>query len=294
MAGKAREKALRQWVSALVDVESTLASALTVQLELIPARTQAGEVLARCRDTASAHHEALTAYLRDVADATGPPAQPVALLAEPAPQPRADAMAGALCWDYKACSAAVSGYIVLSELALRLYEPALRELAPEQLHRHAGSARRLGMLLVDVAATELAGNGLHCHCVCPMCSIGACGCVTVGRQIAAAALPDPDPEEEQEGNPGAPGVRLPEPRPGSQLAAAQVRAGERLVAVDGEAVSGILDVQQAIRRHAIGESLTLQVQRVSGALESLEVTHVGDYAGATPTGQDTPVPPSPQ
>lgn len=264
---------MRQWVAALVKLEGTLASALAAQLQVTPATTRVGEVIARGQETATAHREALTSYLQESGGvASEPLVPPVALLAEPAPQPRADAMASALCWDYVASSAAVSGYIVLCELALRLYEPALRDLAPRQLREHGETAQRVGALLVEVVATELADSGLYCHCICPMCSIGACGCVTLGRDLAVAALPRTGIETAAE-----PGVWLPQPRPGCQLAEAHVQAGDRLVGVDGEPVSSILEVQRAIRNHAIGQSLTLQIQRVSGAVDSVDVTHVGDY-----------------
>ena len=79
------------------------------------------------------------------------------------------------------------GYAMLYEIALRLYEPRLREIAPKHLKAHADAALSTAQLLPGVVAWQLAQDGLHCSCICPMCGLGACGCVAFGTQTLTAA-----------------------------------------------------------------------------------------------------------
>ncbi|MHB8827310.1 MAG: hypothetical protein ACYC5Z_06575 [Acidimicrobiales bacterium] len=49
-----------------------------------------------------------------------------------------------------------------------------------------------------------------------------------------------------------------------------------MLAIDAEAVTTVLDVQNALRRHDIGERVELLVAH-GAARRHLEVTHVNDY-----------------
>jgi S1-C subfamily serine protease len=124
--------------------------------------------------------------------------------------------------------------------------------------------------LAQTVAGELAGDGLECQCVCPMCSLGACGCVGLGHHVAISPLAPPDSAAPDSG------FTLESPRTGSQLAAAGVVAGDRLLAVDDEAVAAVLDIQAAIRKHNIGESVQLLIAH-GDSTRRIEVTHVSDY-----------------
>lgn len=89
-----------------------------------------------------------------------------------------------LCLAFHNCAL---GYAMMFEVALRLYEPRLREIAPRHLKAHADAALFTARLPPGVVAWQLAQDGLHCACICPMCGLGACGCVDYGTQTLTTA-----------------------------------------------------------------------------------------------------------
>jgi hypothetical protein len=161
-------------------------------------------------------------------------------------------------------------YAILYEVALRLYEPRLRELAPEHLKDHADAALSTARLLPGIVAWQLAQDGLHCACICPICGLGACGCVAWGTETLIAAWRDAVPIEPE------PFVLQP-PRPGSELARAGVQGGELLLAVDGQEVPSRAEVYAAVSKHALGDEVRLLIQRNSETPREITVQHVSDY-----------------
>ena len=73
------------------------------------------------------------------------------------------------------------------------------------------------------------------------------------------------------------GFPLLAPREGSPLAEANVAGGERLLEMDGQAVESISEIQAAIRKHALGEELSIRVGRGLDDSRELQVKHVSDY-----------------
>jgi S1-C subfamily serine protease len=71
------------------------------------------------------------------------------------------------------------------------------------------------------------------------------------------------------------GFLLQQPRPHSELAAADVQAGDRITAVDGLPVRSVQEIQAAIRKHQLGDAVTLQLVR-GGEARELVVKHVSD------------------
>jgi len=71
-------------------------------------------------------------------------------------------------------------------------------------------------------------------------------------------------------------VRSP-PRPGSQLAAAGIHERDHVLSVDGAPVRSNPELQAALRKHALGETARLSVQRSSGELLEVPVKHVSDF-----------------
>jgi hypothetical protein len=146
-----------------------------------------------------------------------------------------------------------------TELSLRLYDSVLRELAPRHLTSHARAVRRLNDLLPSVVVQELDRLELDCRCICPMCSLGACGCTEAGRGWISEAWQGAQPEVDER-----PGLAVTPPRHGSQLAEQGVRGGDRLIAIDGKplttsGMSAVIDIPAAIRKHAIGDELLLAI-----------------------------------
>lgn len=177
-----------------------------------------------------------------------------------------------LCLAFHQCALS---YAMLYEVALRLYEPRLREIVPEHLKTHADAALSMSRLLPGVVARQLAQEGLHCACTCPMCGVGVCGCVAWGTEVLIEAWRDAIPAAS-----GPPGFVLLPPKPESELARAGVRGGELVLAVDGQQVRGRQEVQDALRKRTLGDEVRLLIQRGSGAPRELIVRHAGDYPKA--------------
>jgi PDZ domain len=145
------------------------------------------------------------------------------------------------------------------------------DLALERIRTYRSVTNALNAILPQVVAWELREEGLACQCICPMCGLGACGCIwaslhNIDQAVGGSGVPPDDR--------GIP-LRSP-PRPGSQLAAAGVQQWDRLISVDGETVRTVPELQQALRRHAIGDDVHLGVTR-NGARQELVVKHVSDF-----------------
>lgn len=262
-------------VRALLGVERAIEDALGRQSELGLAHPELHSSLEAMQSRCSVQGQDLERYLRENdLDTTSMPS-PVEQLLEVGHS--SGILASALCADSAAFSFAASGYAVLTELSLRLNDPALRELAPRHLTSHAQAVRLLDDLLPSVVVNELDRLELDCRCICPMCSLGACGCTEAGRGWISEAWQEAHPELDEQ-----PGLTITPPRQGSQLAARGVRGGDRLVAIDGEPLTtsgmdAVLEIQAAIRKHGIGDELLLALARDAEGDRELRVRHVSDY-----------------
>lgn len=145
------------------------------------------------------------------------------------------------------------------------------DFALERIETYRSLASALDGLLPQVVAWELREEGLACHCVCPMCGLGLCGCIWASLHNVDLALGGTGVAPDERGIP----LRSP-PRPGSQLAAAEVRQWDRVVSVDGEPVRTVPELQQALRRHAIGDNVRLGITR-NGGRQDLTVQHLSDF-----------------
>lgn len=153
-----------------------------------------------------------------------------------------------------------------------MFVGAACDLALERIETYRSVTNALNTILPQVVAWELREEELMCHCVCPTCGLGACGCIwaslhNIDQAVGGAGVPPDDR--------GIP-LRSP-PRPGSQLALAGLQQWDRIMSVDGERVRTVPDLQQALRRHAIGDDIRLGVIRNRGR-EELVVKHVSDVS----------------
>jgi len=152
-----------------------------------------------------------------------------------------------------------------------MFEGAACDLAVDRMKTYAQVTKALNALLPQVVGWELREEGLACHCICPMCGLGACGCIwaslhNIDLAWGGAGLAEPDER----------GILLRSPpRPGSQLAAAGVQQWDRVVAVDDQAVRSPAELQTALRRHAIGEEVRLRIDR-DGESREVVVHHASD------------------
>lgn len=263
-----RRHLIRRSVAELVAVEGSLAGRLERAQRMSRRYPDALVAIQHFQAMVHANRDQLVTYLIESGAVE---------LGEEMPTPRSTAgeaialseLLRDLCLAFHHCALS---YAMLFELALRLYEPRLREIAPEHLKAHVDAALSTARLLPGVVAWQLDQEGLHCACICPMCSLGACGCVAYGTDTLTAAWRDAAPTESE-----TPGFVLQPPKPGSQLARAGVEGGELVLAIDDQQVRGFAEIQAAIRKHAQGDELCLLIQRNSQSPRGLNVRHVSDY-----------------
>jgi membrane-associated protease RseP (regulator of RpoE activity) len=121
----------------------------------------------------------------------------------------------------------------------------------------------------------LVEGGEHCRCVCPACGIGACLCMPNSVYTTRLHWGEHVRWGERAGDlPVGIELRVP-PRPGSQLASAGLRPGDRILAVDGEAVSTLGDLQEALQRRPLNEPAPMTVLR-RGSGDEISVARVSD------------------
>ena len=268
-----RELETSRRVMELLALESDLEAAMAPQPQAMHAYPEAAAAVERFHAMITGHRDALTSYLERRGEAADPPASWVRVFVDDGPPPRA--VSEILRSDYTAFTYAAISYAMLVELAFRLYDPALRELAPKHLNGYTEAAQTINQLIITTVANELAAVGLECHCVCPMCSMGACGCVSLGDAMLSSAWRETAPADE-----ATPGFPLQPPRSGSPLALAGIQGGDRLLEVDGQRVDSIGEIQAAIRKHPIGDDVQLLLQCGSTPTREIQVKHVGDYPPA--------------
>ena len=260
-------------VMELLALESDLEAAVGAQRQALHAYPDAAGAVERFHAMITEHRDALRSYLDSQVEGADPTASMIRVFVGDGAQPQV--VSDILRDDYTAFTYAAISYAMLVELALRLFDPALRELAPKHLNGYAEAAQTINHLIISTIADELAAVGLECRCVCPMCSIGACGCVSLGNAILSAAWRETPPTDE-----AVSGFPLQPPRSGSPLALAGVQRGDRLLEVDGQRVDSIGEIQAAIRKHPIGDDVHLLLQRGSTSTREIQVKHVGDYPHA--------------
>jgi membrane-associated protease RseP (regulator of RpoE activity) len=263
-----RWETIHRQVAELISMESSLEAEIDRQRKHVHAHPEVATAMGHIRATIHTQRDALASYLADAGLEANPVENRiVALFAGDA-----QSIADLLRLDFAAFSYAAISYAALCEMSFKLYDPALRELAPRHLEGYVQAARTVNTLTVSMVATELAEVGLECRCVCPMCSIGVCGCVSIGTEVATSVWHEAFVVDE-----AARGFEIQPPRTGSPLAAAGVQGRDRLLAVDGTAVHSIGDIQTAISEHPFGDLVGLLVQHDSDAPDEIQVKRVGAY-----------------
>jgi len=268
MTADLRSQVIRRTVAELVALEGEVAGRLERAQQLSSGQPDALAAIQRLRPMVQAHRDQLATYLKDSggAELSGETTSPQSTSRE------ATALSEILrdlCLAFHHCALS---YAVLYEVALKLYEPRLREIAPEHLKANADAALSTAQLLPGAVAWQLAQDGLHCTCTCPMCGVGVCGCVAMGTETLIDAWRDVAPTESEP-----PGFLLQPPKPESELARAGVQGGELVLAVDRQQVRSRAEVQAALRKRTLGDEVRLLIQRSSESPRELTVRHFGDY-----------------
>lgn len=264
MAVDLRRQALRHAVTELIVFETELEATLKRAEQAVRGYSDAVVTIERFVPMVQAQRDRLATYMKSLGPESGGGRSIAGFAFSSAPTVSAELRQINVAFNHGAIS-----YAMLYEMALRLYEPPLREIAPKHLKAYADAALTMNRLVPAVVAWELARDALHCSCICPLCGLGACACVALGTQTLVAAW--------REVESSLPDFVLQAPKSDSELARAGVQGGERLVAVDGQEVRALPEMQSAIRKHALGEEVRLLVQRGSEPPREVAVRHVSDY-----------------
>ena len=273
---RVREHALRRHVAEMVALESDIEGALENQREKVQAHREATAIVRHCHEISSRQRETLEAHLQRLGgDSTELTDTAVATLfgtVGDSDGVRTPSESDLLRANYTAFNYAAISYAALCEMGLRLYDPPLREMAWRHLQAYAEAAQQINQLIAKVVAWELQQQGLECRCICPMCSMGACGCVAAGTYYLNEAWRETTPNSRGTER----GFLLLPPRAGSPLAVAGVQGGERLLEVDDQPVTTIAEIQTAIRKHSLGEEVGVLVQRGSESPRAIRARHISD------------------
>jgi len=271
------EQTLRRYVAELVAIENDLEDILDRQQKAVQAHPETAAVVRRFREIASSQREALEAQLERLGGDTAEPTETAVAAcfganADEADGVRTRRVSNVLRADYTAFNFAAISYAALCEMGFRLYDPPLREIALRHLRAYAEATQEINQIIAGVVAWELQQQGLECRCICPMCSMGVCGCVAAGTWTVNEAWRETAPSSGEAPR----GFLLLPPRVGSPLALADVQGGDRLLEVDDQPVESIADIQTAIRKHPFGEEVRVLVQRGSESPREIRATHVSD------------------
>ena len=169
-------ESVRDSAAALLGAERDIERALKRYQDSGAAQGAVAEALQAAGELARAHQDALQAFLSGQREGatTGEARIPLPIIPEAAPA--AHGTAGALQAAQAVLASAAASYAGLYALALRLYAPPLRKLAPKHLQDYAQAARSVaGLIPAAVSQALMEHENLDCSCICPMCGIGACG-----------------------------------------------------------------------------------------------------------------------
>lgn len=263
-----RLQLIRRSVAELVAFEDEVAGRLERAQQLSSGYPDALAAIQRLRPMVQTHRDQLAAYLKD-SGGVEPSGETASRQSTPREAAALSEVLRDLCLAFHHLAL---GYSMLYEVALRLYEPHLREITPNHLKAHAKAALSTARLLPGVVAWQLAQDGLFCACICPMCGLGACGCVSLGTETLIDAWRDAAPTESEPL-----GFVLLPPKRGSELARAEVQGGELILAVDGQQVHGRQEVNDSLRKRTLGDEVRFLIQRGSESPRELIVRHTGDY-----------------
>ncbi len=178
MAKHATHEQMRGAIAALLAAEHRIEEALGRYKAAAEGEREVAAALEGARKMAKAHQDALAACLDDRAGAPDHSAAGVEIPLPVIPDSKANGLGvpAVLQAGHALLTSAALSYAALYTLALRLYEPPLRQLAPRHLREYAQAAQGFGELLPGAMAQALEEHTrLACRCICPMCGIGACG-----------------------------------------------------------------------------------------------------------------------
>ena len=262
------------YLADLAHLEEDLEVLLTEYAAAVRGDTKVADLLGRLPPMVAEHRQALTRRLSELGTSHAAAPSWVAPLPRTPKMPSApgsSAGLSALHGAYSALNHVALGYAVLHVVAHRFadgdQEGNTADLAEKHLRRYAGVIQEINQLISDAVVAELGETGQECQCQCPSCGLGICLCAPHGTNTINQAWQQTSPP------PRGPGIGVRRPRSGS-AARIELREGDRVVAADGQEIGTEADLrvlQQAIREHASGEPVELQIVRGEGRRSTVPV-----------------------
>jgi membrane-associated protease RseP (regulator of RpoE activity) len=170
----------------------------------------------------------------------------------------------------QAILAALAGYAKMQVLARRFGhahvtgEGETDKITMRHSTNYINALHGIDQVLHDNVVRALDADGLSCQCPCPACSSGVCLCAVSSRLTQSKARADATPAGEA-------GIFVHSPSPGSAAAAAGLQHGDIILAADGREVNAPPNLNEVIKGHQSGESVTLRIRRGPDVLDDIEV-----------------------
>ena len=247
-------------------VENLLSQTLSEVREHVQAEEAVGRFQSMVRDQLKALRARLDAIGGREHDLGGIDAPAVLVRASTggSPDEGAQSVSSALHAIHTTFNHAAFGYGMLHATAHRFFDAETGDLAEAHLRGYTGAAQEVNQLIADVVVWELTREGLDCRCSCPSCDLGVCVCAPHGTATLVQAWQETAPAAAEGG------ITVRPPRTDSAAANSGLREGDVIVAVDGQAIQSVPQLQAAIREHEPGHEMKIQTRRGQG--DPLEIT----------------------
>lgn len=170
----------------------------------------------------------------------------------------------------QAILAALAGYAKMQVLARRFghatvtSEGETDNITMRHSANYINALHGIDRILHDNVVKALDADGLACQCPCPACSSGVCLCAASSRLVQNKAWADVTPADEA-------GIFVHSPPSGSAAADAGLQHGDIILAADGHEVNAPPNLNEVIKGHQSGETVTLRIRRGSDELDDIKV-----------------------
>jgi hypothetical protein len=171
---------------------------------------------------------------------------------------------------YTLYNQALIGYAVLGSLSSRQLdssniadEGTSEHLAVQHTNDYVAAIQQISRLINDVVLWELDRDGAECQCLCPSCSAGICLCSAWWRTVLRDAWIEASPIATDVG------IYVQHPKKGSSATQAGLVRGDVILAVEGDKVESLSDIQSALHNCQPGAVIQLTVHRHSDELEDI-------------------------
>ena len=253
-----------------IAIEATIERIIDKLLPTVSENAEAATIFQHLQALSHSQRQTLEVRLRAIAENMPIPDSTGAVLA--ASKMSEYPISAALQTIYTLLNQAVISYSTLQVLALRsrdswiaANEGTTAHLARQHTQDYGRAIQQISRALQRVVVWELGSEKLECQCTCPSCSLGVCLCAVASRTILSDALKDTGPMANDEG------IYVQTPKQGSVAAQAGLRNGDVILSADGQPIKSYVDLQNAIRNHAAGETILLKARRGTGELQEMAI-----------------------